>query len=40
MIVRRQTVGILVGGGPAPGINRVISSATIRGILMIDSASE
>lgn len=29
----RSTVGILVGGGPAPGINSVISAATIRSIL-------
>lgn len=29
----RTTVGILVGGGPAPGINSVISAATIRSIL-------
>ena len=27
-------VGILVGGGPAPGINSVIAAATIRSILM------
>jgi ATP-dependent phosphofructokinase / diphosphate-dependent phosphofructokinase len=33
MMVERQTVGILVGGGPAPGINSVISAATIRSIL-------
>lgn len=30
---QRTTMGILVGGGPAPGINSVISAATIRGIL-------
>ena len=29
----RTTIGILVGGGPAPGINSVISAATIRSIL-------
>ncbi|MCP9440485.1 MAG: 6-phosphofructokinase [Nitrospira sp.] len=29
----RTVMGILVGGGPAPGINSVISAATIRGIL-------
>ena len=29
----RTMVGILVGGGPAPGINSVISAATIRSIL-------
>jgi ATP-dependent phosphofructokinase / diphosphate-dependent phosphofructokinase len=29
----RAIIGILVGGGPAPGINSVISAATIRGIL-------
>jgi 6-phosphofructokinase 1 len=28
----RETVGIIVGGGPAPGINGVISSATIEAI--------
>jgi 6-phosphofructokinase len=28
-----QAIGILVGGGPAPGINSVISAATIRSIL-------
>jgi 6-phosphofructokinase 1 len=33
MTVQRPTVGILVGGGPAPGINSVISAATIRSIL-------
>jgi 6-phosphofructokinase 1 len=33
MTVERQTVGILVGGGPAPGINSVICAATIRSIL-------
>ena len=26
-------IGILVGGGPAPGINSVIGAATIRSIL-------
>jgi len=29
----RTSVGILVGGGPAPGINSVISAATIRSIV-------
>jgi len=29
----RPTVGILVGGGPAPGINSVIGAATIRSLL-------
>lgn len=29
----RTIMGILVGGGPAPGINSVIGAATIRGIL-------
>ncbi|MGH7232952.1 MAG: diphosphate--fructose-6-phosphate 1-phosphotransferase [Nitrospiraceae bacterium] len=29
----RHAVGILVGGGPAPGINSVIGAATIRSIL-------
>ncbi|BFU92016.1 MAG: Pyrophosphate--fructose 6-phosphate 1-phosphotransferase [Nitrospira sp.] len=33
MTIERSTVGILVGGGPAPGINSVISAATIRSIL-------
>jgi len=33
MMLRKKTVGILVGGGPAPGINSVISAATIRSIL-------
>ena len=33
MTMQRETVGILVGGGPAPGINSVISAATIRSIL-------
>jgi len=31
--VQRRTVGILVGGGPAPGINSVISAVTIRSVL-------
>jgi len=30
---KHLTIGILVGGGPAPGINSVIGAATIRGIL-------
>src|SRR5207237_4681528 len=29
---KRGTLAILVGGGPAPGINGVISAATIEGI--------
>lgn len=33
MALERTTVGILVGGGPAPGINSVISAVTIRSIL-------
>lgn len=33
MTERRTTVGILVGGGPAPGINSVIGAATIRSVL-------
>jgi 6-phosphofructokinase 1 len=33
MTIERPTVAILVGGGPAPGINSVISAATIRSIL-------
>jgi 6-phosphofructokinase 1 len=33
MASQRTIIGILVGGGPAPGINSVISAATIRGIL-------
>ena len=28
-----KNLGILVGGGPAPGINSVISAATIRTVL-------
>ncbi len=31
--MERTTVGILVGGGPAPGINSVISAVTIRSTL-------
>ncbi len=33
MNASRATVGILVGGGPAPGINSVISAVTIRSVL-------
>ena len=33
MTEQRTVVGILVGGGPAPGINSVIGAATIRSIL-------
>jgi ATP-dependent phosphofructokinase / diphosphate-dependent phosphofructokinase len=33
MTLKKTTVGILVGGGPAPGINSVISAVTIRSIL-------
>src|SRR5215831_15158210 len=33
MTSQKTTVGILVGGGPAPGINSVIGAATIRSIL-------
>lgn len=33
MTDQRTTIGILVGGGPAPGINSVINAATIRSIL-------
>ena len=32
-MTQRKTVGILVGGGPAPGINSVIGAATIRAAL-------
>ena len=32
-IKQRPVVAILVGGGPAPGINSVIGAATIRSIL-------
>ena len=32
-MAQRKRLGILVGGGPAPGINSVISAATIRGVL-------
>ena len=31
--VSREKLGILGGGGPAPGINSVISAATIRALL-------
>src|SRR6266436_5491480 len=30
--MKRGKLGILVGGGPAPGINGVISAATIEGV--------
>lgn len=33
MTLQKTIVGILVGGGPAPGINSVISAATIRSIV-------
>ncbi|MEP7152521.1 MAG: 6-phosphofructokinase, partial [Nitrospira sp.] len=33
MSEQRPVVAILVGGGPAPGINSVIGAATIRSIL-------
>ena len=33
MTLQKTIVGILVGGGPAPGINSVISAVTIRSIL-------
>ncbi len=33
MVIHQKTLGILVGGGPAPGINSVIGAATIRSIL-------
>lgn len=33
MKTQKKKLGILVGGGPAPGINSVISAATIRGQL-------
>src|SRR5271168_4195445 len=32
MAPERKTLGILVGGGPAPGINAVIAAATIEAI--------
>jgi ATP-dependent phosphofructokinase / diphosphate-dependent phosphofructokinase len=32
-VTQRESLAILVGGGPAPGINSVISAATIRGRL-------
>jgi ATP-dependent phosphofructokinase / diphosphate-dependent phosphofructokinase len=32
-MTQRRTLGILVGGGPAPGINSVIGAATIRAAL-------
>jgi 6-phosphofructokinase 1 len=31
--VSKEKLAILVGGGPAPGINSVISAATIRALL-------
>ena len=31
-MAQKQTLGILVGGGPAPGINGVIAAATIEAI--------
>ena len=33
MMLQKTIVGILVGGGPAPGINSVISAVTIRSIV-------
>ncbi len=30
--MNKRRIGIVVGGGPAPGINGVIGSATIEGI--------
>src|SRR5262249_24499309 len=33
VVTQRKSLAILVGGGPAPGINSVISAATIRGRL-------
>ena len=33
MMSARPIVGMLVGGGPAPGINSVISAVTIRSII-------
>ncbi len=33
MTFHRMTIGILVGGGPAPGISSVVSAVTIRSIL-------
>ena len=33
MVTYKKRLGILVGGGPAPGINSVIGAATIRSIL-------
>ena len=32
-----KRVGILVGGGPAPGINSVIAAATIRSVIEVES---
>ena len=32
-MTHRKRLGILVGGGPAPGINSVIGAATIRALL-------
>jgi 6-phosphofructokinase len=35
-VTQHKKLAILVGGGPAPGINSVISAATIRACLMKD----
>jgi 6-phosphofructokinase 1 len=32
---QNKRMAILVGGGPAPGINSVIGAATIRGVLSV-----
>jgi len=32
-VSQQKQLGILVGGGPAPGINSVIGAATIRSVL-------
>ena len=34
----KKKLAILVGGGPAPGINSVIGAATIRSILVLEAA--
>ena len=33
MAISRGRIGILVGGGPAPGINSVISAAVIEAVI-------
>jgi hypothetical protein len=37
-VADKKKLAILVGGGPAPGINSVIGAATIRSILVLEAA--